>query len=994
MALTQQGTRGARASASAPPGAALAAATPKEAAPCISDSAGVNSCIQKMEWAVSFGVLPFGQGRRKYKIPVESRHSLVFKERRDAKHVRLAQPSHPRANIRRGEKMRRKTLRNAFALSTCLRGEQPFWCNNEAMKNRLLILLVLASLVLPSFLSAATIAELQAQLQILMAQFTALQTQTQTATAPQGGAASCPNLVRNLFRGSRGSDVTQLQQFLISQKLLTPDSATGFFGAMTEVAVKQWQSKNGIASSGTPNTTGYGAVGPRARAAIANKCGTTLPPITPLVPTTPTTPYVPPITTIATPIIQTYSWQTGGWSVCANATQSRTISCMSLNNTAVSDTFCTSARPTASQSCTITTTPQNQSCTFNNQTIAHGASVSAYQTTNVAYGQTCAQQIRTCTNGVLSGSYTYTSCTPASPTCTPLTSQTQTLSCPNGQTGVITETRTSSCATGATAPAWSTWTVSSNTCAVTSPLTPTAIKILTININGGDGHTPAVKSAMVKAADPDIISIQEVSLLDFTNFLTYFPGWYSTRLPAEPNDVAVISRYPIAQTLQNGVKINVPLAGDIFLFNVHLLSYPYQPYLIRDGVITSETQAIESARNAKYNSTSPSRGAELDAILPEVNSAIATGRPVFFTGDFNEPSHLDWTAAAATAGRRPFRVAWPASVKITGLGFLDAYRHLFPDAVTSPGITWTPFQSQNEIIDRIDYIYFYPRTELKLITTKILCNKSAMSDIPYGGTFYDYPSDHCGVVSSFELSAPSSCTPPSPSTETRITTACPTGQTGVITETRTSSCATGATAPAWSSWTTTTNSCVTTGGSTTTTTTGKTVSQCLATISNQNAFGFFSTWDANRGQSNREIHSVWEQVTGHSLFVGELLPHLVASYANGTLTAAGLYTSAANSTDAYNTIAAIWTAVTGGGVPQDMYSYIIRELAAGRANAKSTIGTAVTWSVLPPNISAVFSARKSDYVLSTNDRNAIMNKLYTGEITFANISAITACVLP
>lgn len=41
------------------------AATPKETAPCISDSAGVNSCIQKKERAVSFGVLPFGQGRRK-----------------------------------------------------------------------------------------------------------------------------------------------------------------------------------------------------------------------------------------------------------------------------------------------------------------------------------------------------------------------------------------------------------------------------------------------------------------------------------------------------------------------------------------------------------------------------------------------------------------------------------------------------------------------------------------------------------------------------------------------------------------------------------------------------------------------------------------------------------------------------------------------------------------------------------------------------------------
>jgi hypothetical protein len=63
-------------------------------------------------------------------------------------------------------------------------------------------------------------------------------------------------------------DVTCLQNFLIVEKLLAADSNTGFFGSMTETAVKQWQAKHNIASSGTPSTTGYGAVGPRTRTAI------------------------------------------------------------------------------------------------------------------------------------------------------------------------------------------------------------------------------------------------------------------------------------------------------------------------------------------------------------------------------------------------------------------------------------------------------------------------------------------------------------------------------------------------------------------------------------------------------------------------------------------------------------------------------------------------------------------------------------------------------
>ena len=136
----------------------------------------------------------------------------------------------------------------------------------------------LIALCLPLITNAATIPELQAQLQILMAQLAALQSQKTTNpfspptsnNTPATTDTSCPNLSRNLSRGMKGSDVTSLQQFLISQKLLASDSATGFFGSMTENAIKQFQSKNGIASSGTPNTTGYGAAGPKTRKSIAD----------------------------------------------------------------------------------------------------------------------------------------------------------------------------------------------------------------------------------------------------------------------------------------------------------------------------------------------------------------------------------------------------------------------------------------------------------------------------------------------------------------------------------------------------------------------------------------------------------------------------------------------------------------------------------------------------------------------------------------------------
>ena len=60
-----------------------------------------------------------------------------------------------------------------------------------------------------------------------------------------------PTLTRSLFRGSRGDDVRQLQEFLSQDPTIYPEGlATGFYGAGTEAAVRKWQAKNGLPSVG------------------------------------------------------------------------------------------------------------------------------------------------------------------------------------------------------------------------------------------------------------------------------------------------------------------------------------------------------------------------------------------------------------------------------------------------------------------------------------------------------------------------------------------------------------------------------------------------------------------------------------------------------------------------------------------------------------------------------------------------------------------------
>lgn len=87
--------------------------------------------------------------------------------------------------------------------------------------------------------------------------------------------------------------------------------------------------------------------------------------------------------------------------------------------------------------------------------------------------------------------------------------------------------------------------------------------------------------------------------------------------------------------------------------------------------------------------------------LEKVRPHLDARSPVFVLGDFNEPSHLDWTEAYAKAGADrwvgngtgvPLRqkIAWAGSKTLADAGFKDAYRTVFPDPVRKPGNTWTP----------------------------------------------------------------------------------------------------------------------------------------------------------------------------------------------------------------------------------------------------------------------------------------------------------------
>ncbi|MDP2650306.1 MAG: peptidoglycan-binding protein, partial [bacterium] len=161
------------------------------------------------------------------------------------------------------------------------------------LKTRIFAVIIALFLVLPAAGFAAENDELLARLASLLQQVQALQAQISaveggaapgpftgsyapigTATVTGTGASgACITLTANLRRGETGSEVTRLQEFLAKDRNVYPEAVvSGYYGELTERAVQRWQSLNGVVTEGTPESTGYGVVGPKTRVALQTRC--------------------------------------------------------------------------------------------------------------------------------------------------------------------------------------------------------------------------------------------------------------------------------------------------------------------------------------------------------------------------------------------------------------------------------------------------------------------------------------------------------------------------------------------------------------------------------------------------------------------------------------------------------------------------------------------------------------------------------------------------
>jgi endonuclease/exonuclease/phosphatase family metal-dependent hydrolase len=283
------------------------------------------------------------------------------------------------------------------------------------------------------------------------------------------------------------------------------------------------------------------------------------------------------------------------------------------------------------------------------------------------------------------------------------------------------------------------------------------LRVMTFNIwvGGESSGLPLSQSLkVIQQARADLVGIQEShgarrdgERLDAARKLAKMLGWHYVDQGKE--STAILSRYPIVATTPKrlGAAVELPAGRRVWLFNVHFAHSPYQPYQLlkipyNDApFIDTEAQAVAEARQA--------RGQQVDELLAEIESVSREHPPLFLTGDFNEPSSLDWTPSAAAAKACPIAVRWPASARVLAAGLVDAYRVRHPDPLQARGHTWTPLTSAddpNDRHDRIDFV-FASGTGVRIANVEIVGESRQHADLVVA----PYPSDHRAVVATFEF---------------------------------------------------------------------------------------------------------------------------------------------------------------------------------------------------------------------------------------------------
>lgn len=325
---------------------------------------------------------------------------------------------------------------------------------------------------------------------------------------------------------------------------------------------------------------------------------------------------------------------------------------------------------------------------------------------------------------------------------------------------------------------------------VPEPIQKESLKVLSLNTwhetNRVEGGFQALIDVILQS-EADIVMLCEINNYDNVVF--------STKLVAELKKTGVaynsfnsgkspiiLSKFPILSTPEINssslTKCIVSINDEtrMAVYAAHLDYTHYACYLPRgyDGITWKKLpEPVLDVNKILEQNIASQRDEAINLFVEDASQEAKKGNLVFLAGDFNEPSHLDWTNATKDMyDHNGTVVPWHNSVTLQEQGYLDAYRVKYPDPVTHPGFTWEAYNKDVEISemiwtpeaddrDRIDFIYYRNDDRLMLDDVFIvgppetIVKGQVVNDDASKDKFLEpkdkWPSDHKGVLGTFTI---------------------------------------------------------------------------------------------------------------------------------------------------------------------------------------------------------------------------------------------------
>ncbi|MCG9595131.1 hypothetical protein L1D15_00200 [Vibrio sp. Isolate25] len=233
----------------------------------------------------------------------------------------------------------------------------------------------------------------------------------------------------------------------------------------------------------------------------------------------------------------------------------------------------------------------------------------------------------------------------------------------------------------------------------------------------------------------------------------------------------IVTKLEVVAEHKQGCEVLLPNGKPFYFGEVHLGLDPdwanhYVPYTAHQG--WSEEEIVTAAAD--------NWGEGNDNIISE-SAMIGDSIPAFFVGDYNEPSHNDYTQAAADyEAHKPLRgkripLAIPSmpmsNIMLNDLGYVDTYdvarqnrnkelNNDLPAEINFPGVTWGNYGVADA--HRIDFIYYRDAVSnpMKVKDSFVIGGRpDPNADYPFANDHVEipytpevWPSDHRWVLTS------------------------------------------------------------------------------------------------------------------------------------------------------------------------------------------------------------------------------------------------------